>query len=605
MLQSFEELSDPSQGAPRVTALRHELARLELDGFIIPHADEYQNEYLPPCGRRLAWLTGFTGSAGLAIVLSDKAIIFVDGRYTLQVPDQVDGDVFDCLHLIETPPDKWIKQNLPKGAKLGFDPKLHTIDDAKKLKKSAEQAEAVLVPCDTNPIDIIWHDRPPPPLAPLSVHELRYSGTASDQKRADLSKSLKQAEVDAVVLTSPASIAWLLNIRGRDVDHTPLPLCFAIGHEDGGVDLFVDRQKVGDHVTSHLGTDVRIQSPDGFGAALTALGEDGKKVQLDPADCSAWVHDLLKDSNADIHTAPDPCVLPRARKNDCELAGTRAAHKRDGAALTRFLAWLSNQAPNNDIDEIAVVKQLEAFRSETGKLQDLSFDTIAGSGPNSAIVHYRVSTRSNRKIQPGELLLVDSGGQYLDGTTDVTRTIAIGAPTDEMRDRFTRVLKGHIGIALARFPKGTTGAVIDVLARQALWRAGLDFDHGTGHGVGSYLNVHEGPQGISRRATRAQLEPGMILSNEPGYYKAGAFGIRIENLVVVTPLEAIEDGERPMMGFDTITFAPIDLNLIDWNLLTQEELQWLNAYHARVRRELTPLVDDKTAQWLKHATRQM
>ncbi len=603
MLQSFEDITDPTRGADRLASLRRELARRGLDGFIVPHADEHQNEYLPPHAERLAWLTGFTGSAGAAVILGDQAALFVDGRYTLQAQAQVDGQAFEMHHLIEEPIHTWLAKVLRPGQKLGYDPWLHTVAGRDQLHKTCTAAEAELVAVESNPIDALWADRPGPPLAPVVPHDLRYTGRSSADKRAVLGKELARAKAAAVVLTQPDSIAWLLNIRGRDVSHAPLPLCFAILYADATLDLFLHGAKITQPLRHHLGADIRLHEPQAFADVLEELGAAGKTVGLDPATAAAWIHDRLSEAGATILAQDDPCQLPKAIKNTVELKGIRAAHVRDGAALTRFLCWLAQTAPGGEIDEIGAAQQLEAFRRETNLLQDLSFDTISGAGPNGAIVHYRVSRQSNRRLQPGELYLVDSGAQYLDGTTDVTRTVAIGTPSEEMRDRFTRVLKGHIAIATLRFPEGTTGALIDVLARQALWQAGLDYDHGTGHGVGCYLSVHEGPQGISKRADKVALQPGMVLSDEPGYYKAGAYGIRIENLIVVTGPAEIDGGDRPMLGFEPLTLAPIDLALVEPSLLTPSERNWLNTYHERVRGILTPLVDETTAVWLKTATR--
>jgi Xaa-Pro aminopeptidase len=432
--------------------------------------------------------------------------------------------------------------------------------------------------------------------------DLRFAGESAEQKRQALAMGLAAEQVDAVVLTAPDSIAWLLNIRGGDVPHTPLPLSFALLHADAGVDLFIDRRKLVPGLIEHLGSSVRVASPDSFGEALEQLGAARKRVQVDVASASAWVVHQLAQAGAPIHRAADPCQLPKARKNPTELAGTRAAHRRDGAALTQFLAWIAETAPKGGLGEIAASDRLEALRRHGEHFRDLSFPTISGAGANGAIVHYRASPRSERRLEPGALYLVDSGAQYLDGTTDVTRTVAIGTPSAEMRDRFTRVLKGHIALATCRFPRGTTGSQLDALARRALWEVGLDYDHGTGHGVGSYLAVHEGPQRISKLPNTQALLPGMIVSDEPGYYKAGAYGIRIENLVVVTPV-ATTDGERELLGFETLTLAPIDRNLVEAALLDAAEIAWFDAYHARVAAEIAPLVDAATRQWLAAATR--
>ncbi|MGB3810517.1 MAG: aminopeptidase P family protein [Parvibaculum sp.] len=600
MFQTYDDTANPALGAERAKRLRDELRQRGLDGFLIPRADEHQGEYVPPHAERLRWLTGFSGSAGLAIVLLDKAAIFIDGRYTLQVRTQTDIDVFEPRHLIEEPPARWIEENLPKSAKLAYDPWLHTVDAVARYKAAAEKAGGTLVPVESNPLDAVWADQPPPPSAPIHPHGLQYAGEASSQKLKRVSASLDGA--DAAMLTMPDSIAWAFNIRGQDVGHTPLPLSFALLHADGHAELFIDERKVGPEARAHLGNVVSIRPSSDLASALDELGTQKKTVLIDPATCASWINDRLKAVGATVRRGTDPCELPKACKNAAEIDGTRAAHLRDGRALTRFLAWLGTTAPKGGVDEITASKKLEAFRADTGELKDLSFDTISGAGANGAIVHYRVTQGTNQPLQPGELFLVDSGAQYLDGTTDVTRTVAIGTANAEQRDRFTRVLKGHIGIATARFPDGTSGSQLDALARMALWKAGLDYDHGTGHGVGSYLSVHEGPQRISKLGS-VPLKPGMIISNEPGYYKTGAYGIRIENLLVVTPAAMIEGGERPMLGFETLTLAPIDLACVEKTLLTAEEVEWLNAYHARVREALTPGLDEATVAWLRDATR--
>lgn len=600
MFQTYDDTANPALGAERAARLREELTRRGLDGFLIPRADEHQGEYVPPHAERLRWLTGFSGSAGLAIVLIDKAAIFIDGRYTLQVRSQTDIAVFDPKHLIEEPPTKWVSDNLPTGAKLAYDPWLHTIDAVARFKAAAEKAGATFVPVDSNPLDAVWADQPPAPAALITPHDLKYAGEAASDKLKRISASLDGA--DAAMLTMPDSIAWAFNIRGQDVGHTPLPLSFALIHADGHAELFINPAKVDDTARAHLGNVVTLRDANELGAALDTLGADKKTVLVDPATCASWINDRLNASGAKVKRGTDPCELPKACKNDAEVAGTKAAHLRDGVALTRFLAWLAAEGPKGKLDEMTASKKLESFRAETGELKDVSFDTISGAGANGAIVHYRVTEGTNQPLQVGELFLVDSGAQYLDGTTDVTRTVTIGAASAEQRDRFTRVLKGHIGIATSRFPNGTSGSQLDALARMSLWKVGLDYDHGTGHGVGSYLSVHEGPQRISK-VSSVPLRPGMIISNEPGYYKTGDYGIRIENLLVVTEPAMIEGGERPMMGFETLTLAPIDLNLVEPDLLTAEEKEWLNAYHVRVREALLPSMDAETAAWLRDATR--
>src|SRR5712692_4809822 len=548
----------------RLGMLRDELKAQRLDGFIVPRADEHQGEYVPRCGQRLAWLTGFTGSAGMAIVLVEGAALFVDGRYTLQAAAQADTELFEIHHLIDEPPARWLAGTLKKGALIGYDPWLHTPQEVERLKGGAERAGASLKPV-ANPIDRIWPGRPPAPLAPVVPHPDRFAGESAGSKRTRLGKALAEEGVAAAVLTSPESIAWLLNIRGGDVPHTPLPLSFAILRQDSSVTLFIDRRKLAPGLDRHLGDSVTIETPDRLGSALDQLAAAGAPVQVDPATAASWVFDRLEQAGARIHRAADPCLLPKACKNSVELDGTRAAHRRDGAAVTRFLAWLAREAPKGRLREIAASDRLEAFRKEGQYFRDLSFPTISGAGSNGAIVHYRATPQSEKRLEPGTLFLLDSGAQYLDGTTDITRTVAIGTPSAEMRDHFTRVLKGHIALALSRFPKGTTGTQLDAFARRGLWQKGLDYDHGTGHGVGSYIGVHEGPQRISKAANGQALLPGMIVENERGYYKTGADGIRIENLVLVHPSEGT--AEREMLCFETLTLAPIDRNLIDPSLL--------------------------------------
>jgi Xaa-Pro aminopeptidase len=609
MAKSVEQQSPPTDAPKaRLAALRAELARQGLDGFVVPRADEHQGEYVPARAQRLAWITGFTGSAGVAVILAEAAAVFVDGRYTLQVRDEVDDSLFSFCHLIEEPPERWIECNLARGRKLGFDPWLHSRTQVTRLGKAVEKAGGELAATDANPIDAVWADQPPPPRAPVVPHPLGYAGRASAEKREEIASGLSDQGADAAVLTQPDSIAWLLNVRGGDLPHTPLPLSFAVLHGEGTCDWFVDQGKLGPGLESHLGNGVAIRAPEDLGAALDDLGGARKRVLGDPDTAAFWIFQRLEGAGAEVVTGADPCQLPKARKNPVELAGARAAQLRDGRALSRFLAWLDATAArrareDGGLRETDAAERLLAFRREDALFRDLSFETISGSGPNGAIVHYRVSEASDRRLGLGELFLVDSGGQYLDGTTDVTRTVAIGEPSPEMRDRFTRVLKGHIALATVRFPRGTTGAQLDVLARTHLWQAGLDFDHGTGHGVGSYLSVHEGPQRISKMPSRVALEPGMIVSNEPGYYKTGAYGIRIENLVTVVESDARPGDEREMLAFETLTLAPIDLNLVDPALLGPRETAWLDAYHARVRAAHGPGLDSETKAWLEAATR--
>jgi Xaa-Pro aminopeptidase len=589
--------------AARIERLRHELGKEGLAGFLIPRSDEHQGEYVPPRAQRLAWLTGFTGSAGLAIVLSDKAAIFVDGRYTLQVRDETPGDVFEYHHVTDNPPAEWLRLHLRSGDRLGYDPWLHTIESAERLQATCGKAGATLVPVPENLVDRVWDDQPPPPRGPIVPHDLKHAGRSSPDKRREIGELLGRDGVDAVVLAAPDSIAWLLNVRGSDVAHTPLPLAFALVHRDASVDLFVDAVKLVPGLREHLGEGIRVLPPDALGPALDRLGTAQRTVQVDPSSTAAWIIQRLAATGATVVRAADPCLLPKAMKNDVELAGARSAHEKDGIALTRFFAWLAREGPTGRLTEISAAERLDGFRAEEPLFRDVSFPTISGAGPNGAIVHYRATPRTDRRIEAGMLYLVDSGAQYLDGTTDVTRTIAIGPPTAEQRDRFTRVLRGHIALAMARFPKGTTGSQLDALARAPLWDAALDFDHGTGHGVGSYLSVHEGPHRISKVGNPVALRPGMIVSNEPGYYKTGAYGIRIESLVVVVPLPAPPGGEVTLYGFETLTLAPIDRALVEPDLLPPAELAWLDGYHARVRESISPKVDHEVAAWLAGATR--
>ncbi|CAM9939095.1 unnamed protein product, partial [Discosporangium mesarthrocarpum] len=587
--------------AARLAALRAELAARDLAGFVVPHSDEFQNEYLPPHAERLAWLTGFDGSAGTSVVLAGRAALFVDGRYTLQVREQADPACWEFRHLIDEPVAGWLGSALQAGDRLGYDAWLHTPRQVEGLRAACTRAGAELVAVGDNPLDAVWTDQPPPPTAPIVPHPDRFAGRASADKRAEIAGALNDA-ADCVVLTAPDSIAWLLNVRGGDVAHTPLPLSLAILHRDATVDWCVDPAKLTDGLAAHLGNAVRLQPMDAFGDLLDALGRDGKSVQVAADSAPAWVFDRLAAAGAELSRAADPVTLPKACKNDVEIEGCRHAHARDAVAIARFLAWIDTETPRRPVGEIEAADRLAAFRAEGEHFRDLSFDTISGSGSHGAIVHYRVTAQTDRSLQAGELYLVDSGAQYLDGTTDITRTVAIGTPTAEMRERFTRVLKGHIAIATARFPAGTTGAQLDTLARFHLWQAGLDFDHGTGHGVGSYLGVHEGPQRISKAGTGAALEPGMVVSNEPGYYKTGEYGIRIENLVIVRPAAAPDGAEKPLLEFETVTLAPIDRRLVDTGLLTGDEIAWLDAYHARVRETVGPMLDADTRAWLDAAT---
>lgn len=600
LFQTFEEPESGVALTARLAAFREELVRRKLTGFVIPRADQQQNEYVPPSEERLAWLTGFTGSAGMAIVLTQAAAVFVDGRYTLQAAKQVDRKAWNIEPLADPPPETWLAKHLNAGDRLGFDPWLHTSAAAERLAAVCAKAGAELIAVDTNPLDSVWTERPPPPLAPVTVHGTQYSGEAEAEKLDRIRQEITKLGVDALVLSDSHAVAWTFNIRGADVSHTPLPLSYALVRKEGRPTVFVDHRKLSNSVRDHLEQTADVEEPDALTPRLIELARSGASVALDSATAADALSRLIVAAGGKPVRGSDPVSLLKAVKNSTEIEGTRTAHRRDAVALARFLAWIDQEAPSGALTEIDAVEALETFRRETGALKDVSFPTIAGTGPNGAIVHYRVTRKTNRRISPGDLLLIDSGAQYEDGTTDVTRTIAIGEPTAEMRDRFTRVLRGHIAIARAVFPDGATGAQIDTLARQFLWQAGMDFEHGTGHGVGSYLSVHEGPARISKLGTTS-LRRGMILSNEPGYYKTDAYGIRIENLELVVGT-GIAGAEKPMNAFETLTLAPIDRRLIDLNMLSGEELSWLNEYHARVRHEVRPHVDAATKAWLEAAT---
>jgi len=601
MFQTFDDISNPACGAPHAALLRSELQRRGLDGFLVPRADAHQGEYVPPSDSRLQWLTGFTGSAGMAAVLGDEAAIFVDGRYTIQVKDQVDQEVFPAQHLIEAPVSGWLSSRLKAGQKLGIDSMLHTVNEVKKLRAVCEEAGAELVLLEDNPIDAVWADRPAAPIGAVSLHAEDKTGRGAAEKLAQIQKTISDKKADSAVLTQPDSIAWLLNIRGSDVSHTPLPLSFATVPASGKPTLFIDGRKLSNSVRDSLSAVTIIEEPAGFTAHLKSLGSAGQKVMIDPALAGEGIAQTITVAGGSLVEAQDPVLLPKAIKNAVEIEGARAAHVRDGVAMARFLAWFDEVAPSGDLDEIGAAEKLERFRRDTGQLKDISFDTIAGAGPNGAICHYRVSRASNRMIPVGKPFLIDSGAQYEDGTTDITRTLAVGDVSAEMKRHYTLVLKGHIAISTARFPDGTTGAQLDTLARIDLWKAGLDFDHGTGHGIGSYLSVHEGPQRIAKTGA-TPLKPGMILSNEPGYYPAGEYGIRLENLELVTELQDIPGGERPMMGFETLTLAPFDRRMIDVSLLSETEQTWLNGYHAGVKDALGPHLEDAVRTWLEEAT---
>ena len=604
MFQDFEDRGGPGRIAARVGRLRAALVERGLDGWLTPHADAYQNEFIPPSEERLLWLTGFSGSWGMAVVLPESAALFVDGRYTLQAAHQTDRTVFEIIKAPDTRPDAWLGETLQAGQRLGFDPRLHTITGARKLREAAEMAGADLVAVSDNPIDTLWNDRPAPPAAPVRPHPMTFAGEQAETRVARVRGTLAKSGEDAVLLSAPESVAWLLNIRGSDVAHTPIALARALVPADGPVKLFVAPEQVDAETGAALSDAVTIHAPDVMAEQLAAFAQAHRappKVRLDPNHASRWLADMVEDSGAEISEAADPCLRARAIKNETEIGGARAAHLRDGVAVTRFLAWLDRNAPSGTLDEIGAALHLEACRAQSGELQDISFDTISGAGPNGAIVHYRVTHATNRPLEPGTLYLVDSGGQYRDGTTDITRTIAIGQPSQAMRRHFTLVLKGHIAIATLRFPNGARGVDIDGFARRALWEAGLNYDHGTGHGVGSFLSVHEGPQSISTRGL-TELEPGMIVSNEPGYYREGEYGIRIENLLLVLPPEAIAGGEREMLRFETLTLAPIDRRLVMPELLSAAELAWIDAYQADVRARLGPHLQGDELAWLEQAT---
>jgi Xaa-Pro aminopeptidase len=600
--QTFDETADPAAAAPRIAALRAALRHHGLDGFVLPRADRHQNEYVPKSEERLAFLSGFTGSAGFLLVLADKAVLFTDGRYTLQAREQTDPNIFTLVNIAETTPSDWIEQNLPEGTRLGYDPWLHTTESAERLAKACAKAEAVLVPVQSNPVDVIWNDRPAPPLGPVMLQDVRFAGETAEDKLKRVVAEIGKQRAAALVISDPHNVAWAFNIRGSDVAHTPLPLAFAVIPKEGRPTLYIDGRKLSNAVRDRLAALADLREPDALTGDLKKIGEAKATVLLDQATAADALARLVEQAGGKVARAADPVTALKAVKNDTEIAGARAAQARDGTAMARFLAWFDREAPRGNLTEIAAVEALESFRRESGLLKDVSFPSISGAGPNGAIVHYRVTRGTNRAIKPGELFLIDSGGQYEDGTTDITRTIAVGPPTDEMRRRFTEVLRGHIAIARAVFPDGTAGVQLDTLARQYLWQAGVDFDHGTGHGVGSYLSVHEGPGGIGKRATAA-LKRGMILSNEPGYYKEGAFGIRIENLVLVVEARPIAGAEKKMNAFETITLAPIDRRLIDVGQMTADEVAWLDSYHARVAETIGPLVDKDTANWLAAATR--
>lgn len=587
----------------RVVALRAELARRGLDGFIVPRADEHLNEYIPASADRLRWLTGFTGSAGLAIVLTDAAAMFTDGRYLLQVGAEVDSASFTIRHIVEASPEAWLRESLKPGQRIGYDPWLHGEEGLARLTAAAAAVGASLVPVADNLVDAVWADRPAPPAGRPVPHPAAFAGEAAGEKRARIGAAIAKAGAKAALLTAPESIAWLLNIRGDDVPYNPIALAFALVADDGRVTLFIDPARIDAALRAHLGNTVTVEPPAALGPALDALGTAKAGVMVDPRATPSWFPARLRAAGATVVAEPDPVLLPKSCKNAAEQAGARAAQLRDAVAIARFLAWFEAEAPKGTLTELAAGDELLRLRAEGEHFAGEAFPAITGSGPNGAIIHYRATEATNRRIGLGDVFLLDSGAQYRDGTTDITRTILVGDATAdlaEIADRFTRVLKGHIAIATLRFPKGLAGPHLEAQARRALWDVGLDYDHGTGHGVGSYLSVHEGPTGLSRAARPIPLAPGMILSNEPGFYAAGRYGIRLENLLLVRE-EEIAGAMKPFLGFETLTLAPFDRRLIATALLTDAERSWIDTYHARVLLEVGPLVPASVVSWLTAA----
>jgi Xaa-Pro aminopeptidase len=606
MFQSFEVTSTPQFGRERVSALRASFDALGIDAFLVPRADEYNGEYVPACAERLSWLTGFTGSAGIALITRTEAIVYVDGRYVTQLAEQVDGSVFTGGDLVNEPPHVWLPAHGKKGLKLGIDPWLHSGAEVRKLEKALSEIGGALVFLPHNPLDKLWADRPAEPLGPVTIQNVAQAGILAKDKIATIADDLAKKNLKAVLIADPSSIAWIFNIRGADVPHTPHPLARAIIHADGKAEIFLDKRKTGIEPEAYLAQIATQLAPSLLDEKLAAVAKDGGRILIDPDIASYALAEIIRKAGGEVVEGVDPAKLPRAVKNSVEINGSAAAHLQDGAAMVEFLYWLSQSKPGT-ITEIGAAERLEAARAKLGQsmqnpLKDISFDTISGAGEHAAIMHYRVTTATDRHIQPGELFLIDSGAQYINGTTDITRTVGIGAVGEEHKRFFTLVLKGMIQISTARFPKGTRGCDLDPLARIALWRAGADFAHGTGHGVGSYLSVHEGPQRISRLSTQ-ELLPGMILSNEPGYYRPGHFGIRIENLIYVREAEAVDGGDMPMLGFETLTFCPIDRSIVIPELLTHDELHWFNEYHRQTREALMPLIHDHDVKaWLENAT---
>ncbi|GEM77343.1 aminopeptidase P family protein [Vibrio sagamiensis] len=583
----------------RVNAIRQWLAQHNIDALLVPHEDEFLGEYVPAHNERLYWLTGFTGSAGAAVITQDKAAIFVDGRYTVQVTKQVPAELFEYRHLIEEPALDWVKEQLANGSSVAIDPRMHSsawLDMAQE--KLAGTLELKIL--DSNPIDELWQDRPAPMVSDVRLMATEAVGQSSESKRQEIAELVKKAGADSAVITALDSICWLLNVRGLDVSRLPVLLSHAILHSDSSVEYFLDPARLPTEFNTHVGTGVSVHHPEALQTRLEAL--TGKKVLVDPALSNAWFKLVLQNAGASVVRKADPCLMPKAAKNAVEVAGMKACHIRDGVAMSKFLSWLDAEVVAGNLhDEATLADKLEAFRSEDPTLMDLSFDTISAAGGNAAMCHYNHENQPEPgKLELNTLYLVDSGGQYLDGTTDITRTIAIGQPSQEMIKQFTLALKGHIGVARARFPKGTRGYQIDTLARQHLWAEGYDYDHGTGHGVGHFLNVHEGPASISKRQIDVPLTKGMVLSNEPGYYRADAFGIRIENLELV--VETPTHGDFPVLSFESLTRCPIDKRNINVDMLTPPELAWLNDYHQKVWDEISPLVEGDVKEWLRQAT---
>jgi Xaa-Pro aminopeptidase len=593
--------------ADKLAAMRAEMARQGVDGFIVPRADEYQGEYVPASAERLKWVSGFTGSAGAAVVLKDKAMVISDGRYTLQMAQQVDGQLFDYQNSAEGHSmAKWIAAHAQAGTKLGYDPRVMTAGEAESLRAQMKAKGIDMVPVAANIVDAVWADRPAAPMDAVEAFSEAVAGRTAADKRADVAKAVTEAGGAAMVLTMPDSIAWLLNIRGRDVPHVPTALSFAVVHGNGDVDWFIPAAKIPATLAPHLGNRVRVRAPEEMAAALADLAKaaqnDNKPVMIDAGITAEWFKNTLTGAGAKVAHMKDPCVLPRATKTDSERKAIIDAHVRDGVAMARFLKWVDDNAPSGTLTELSVEAELLKFRQRDKDVCDTSFDSIVGWNGNGAIVHYRATPATSTTIKGDGMLLVDSGGQYKSGgTTDITRTIAVGKPTPEMREHFTLVLKGHIAVATARFPEGTKGAAVDAMARKALWDRGLDYDHGTGHGVGCFLSVHEEACGISAREGGMPFKAGMLISNEPGFYKAGSHGIRIENLVFVKEDGVREGTTRKMLAFDTITLAPIDARLIEPSLLDGKEIKWMNDYHDRVYKTIAPLVEPDVAAWLKTA----